>query len=94
MSRIILVVVVTALFTYTSGVTASKDSVVDRTGKRDSNILRKIYFILKKEYPNAKIYGTYYQSLTEENISRGNLILFSKFPPYLSVRLFEIGDKN
>merc|ERR1719400_962479 len=35
-SRIILVVVVTALFTYSSGVTASKDSVVDRTGKHFS----------------------------------------------------------
>merc|ERR1712045_26028 len=35
-SRIILVVVVTALYTYTAGVTASKDSVVDRTGKHFS----------------------------------------------------------
>merc|ERR1712223_836074 len=35
-SRIILVVVVTALFTYTSGVTASRDSLVDRTGKHFS----------------------------------------------------------
>jgi|ERR1712110_496697 len=35
-SRIIFVVVVTALYTYSAGVTASKDSAVDRTGKHFS----------------------------------------------------------
>ena len=32
--------------------------------------------------------------LTEFKISNGNRILFSKLPPYLSLRLLEIGDKN
>ena len=42
--------------------------------------------------PRGKSLGR--QSLIEEKISSGNLILFSKLPPYLSLRLFEIGDKN